>query len=167
MKRLDCFNLIGVLALAVLCCAQWRHDRQVHMEVNQREKAIMELSRKLSEAEQNAKAAADDLTEFKTQFAKSRNDLADSLQKLRLAERQTNQLTLERDQLKAGITNWAAALSIRDERLKEANLEITRLSQELNASVLKFNELVKNYNRAVAQLSGERSDTNSVSPRQP
>jgi len=156
MKRLDYFNLLGVFALAVLCAAQWKHDRQVHMEVNRSEKARLELAAKLTEQEHAARAATADLAQFKEQFNKAHNELAEALQKLRANERQTNQLTLERDQLKTSITNWVAAVATRDNRLKEANSEIQKLGDELNASIRKFNELVTNYNTVVSDLKDLR-----------
>src|SRR2546430_8415838 len=152
MKRLHYINFFGVIVLAVLCAMQWQHDRMLNLDVNRLEKTRLEQATKLAEQEQAAKAAAADLAQFKEQFNKAHNELADALQRLRAAERQTNQLTVERDQLKVSVTSWAAAVTTRDERLKEANAEIRRLSDELNASIRKFNDLATNYNAAVKDL---------------
>ena len=57
--------------------------------------------------------------------------MSDERQKLRMAGRDVRQLTSERDQLKTSVTNWAAAVTVRDERLKEADARFRRLSDEL------------------------------------
>ncbi len=61
-------------------------------------------------------------------------------------ENVNQQLTLERDQLKAAITNWTNAVAVRDERMKEANARIKQLAADLNTSIRKYNELATNRN---------------------
>lgn len=167
MKRLHFFNLFGVVVLVVLCAAQWYRDRRLNLDVNRLEKTRLEQAAKLTEQEQTAKATAADLAQFKEQFDKAHNELADALQKLRATEHLTNQLTVERDQLKTSITNWSAAVTARDERLKEANTEIKQLGDELNASIHKFNELVTNYNAVVTDLKDLRARVPQSPPAQP
>jgi chromosome segregation ATPase len=160
VKQLHYFNFFGVLALAALCVAQWHRDRQLNLEINRLEKTRFEQAARFIEQEHAAKSAVADLARFKELFTKSHDDLADALQKLRTTERLTNQLTLERAQLRTSITNWAAAVATRDERLKEANGKIHRLSDELNASVRKFNELATNYVTVIT----ERNDLLAHAP---
>lgn len=66
---------------------------------------------------------------------------------------------MERDQLKGAITNWANAVALRDERMKEANARIEQLAADLNASIRKYNELVTNYNAVVRTLGGTHGQT--------
>jgi hypothetical protein len=70
-------------------------------------------------------------------------------QRVASTESTNQQLTLERDRLKAAITNWANAVVVRDERMKEANTRIEQLADDLNASIRKYNELATNRNAAV------------------
>ncbi len=157
MKRLDYLNLIGVLALAALCVAQWRRDRQLNLEINQLENVRLQQEAKIVEQERSMHGLDEDLVHFKEQFLKAETATTESGQKLRAAEREIRQLTLERDQLKGSINNWASAVTARDERLTEANAQIRRLADELNASIRKFNELATNYNATVKDLNDLRS----------
>lgn len=157
MKRLHYLNLIGVLVLAAVCIAQWQRDRQLNLEVNRLEKTRLDQAATLAEQEQTVRGLDADLAQFKAQFAKSANELDGLRQQLRAAERDARQLMLERDQLKTSVTNWAAAVAARDERLKEASAQIHRLADELNTSIQKFNELAVNHNAVVSNLNELRA----------
>jgi chromosome segregation ATPase len=166
MKRLHYVNLLGVLALTALCVAQWRHDRRLNLDINRIEKVRLEQGAKLADQEQTISGLNTDLAQFKDQFIKAQTELNETLQKLRAVERQTNQLALERDQLKASVTNWAAAVAIRDERLKQANGEIQGLAAKLDASIKEQNESLKRLaderNDLVAKLNARTKDFNDV-----
>lgn len=153
MKRLHYVNLIGVLALVVLCVAQWRHDRQLNLEINRLEKARLDLEGRLAEQERDARGLNADLVEFKDSLTATQAGLNETQAKLLIAERQLRQLTTERDQLRATLTNWAAAVEVRDKHLEQANNRIRELADELNASVVRFNELATNYNAVVQDLN--------------
>ena len=157
MNRLHYVNLVGVLALALLCMAQWRHDRDLNLEVNRLEKARQDQTVKLTEQEQIVRGLTADLAQFKEQFGKAQTELSDERQKLRMSEHDVRQLSAERDQLKTSVTNWANAVTIRDERLKEAGAQIRRLSDESNASIRRFNELATNHNALVKDLNEVRA----------
>ena len=157
MKRLQYVNLVGVLALAALCVVQWQRDRNLNLEVNRLETARQDQDAKLTEQEQIVRGLNADLAQFKEQFGKAQTELSDARQKLRMFERDVRQLTGERDQLKISVTNWANAVSVRDERLKEAGAQVDRLNDELNASIRKFNELATNHNAVVKDLNDLRA----------
>jgi chromosome segregation ATPase len=157
VKRLHIVNFIGVLALAALCVAQWQHNRRLNLEVNRFEKARIEQAARLTEQEQRARELDSDLTHFKLQFTRAQAGLDDTRKKLQAAERDARQFSAERDQLKTSVTNWAAAVATRDERLKEANVQIRKLADELNASVRKFNELATNHNALVKEVNELRA----------
>ena len=157
MKGIQYVNLLGVLVLAALCIAQWQRDRRMNLEVNRLEKAGIGHRSMLAEQEQLIQGLNTDLAQFKKQMTKVQTDLNETRQKLRASEKEAHQLTAQRDQLKTSITNWVAAVSARDERLKEANKEIGRLADELNGSIKKFNELATNYNATVKDLNDLRA----------
>ena len=73
------------------------------------------------------------------------------------AEGEGRQLASQRDALKASVTNWAGAVASRDERLKEANVRIRQLADDLNASIRKFNDLATNHNAVVKELNELRA----------
>lgn len=159
MKRLHYVNLFGVLALAALCVVQWQGDRQLNLEINRLEKTRLDQAAKLVEQETARRGLHADLAQFKEQFSKMQTELSGTRDKLRNAERTEIQLTTQRDELKASITNWVGAVTARDERLKEASTQMRRLSDELNASIRKFNDLATNHNAAVKELNELRSRT--------
>jgi chromosome segregation ATPase len=157
MNRLHCVNLIGVLALAALCVAQWQRDRRLNLEINRLERQRFDREAGVAKQEQAMRGLNADLAQFKEQFGKSSSELNDVHQKFRAAERDLLQLTRERDQLKSSITNWASAVATRDERLKEASVQTRRLADELNGSIRRFNELASNHNGIVKDLNELRA----------
>jgi chromosome segregation ATPase len=153
MKRLHYVNFFGVIALAVLCVMQWRHDRQLNLEINRLEKVRLDQAGRLAEQERNVRGLDADLTQFKELLTKAQQELNETRAGFQAAERHGRQLTAQRDQLAASVTNWAAAVAIRDERLEQANARIRELADGLNASIEKFNELATNYNAVVKDLN--------------
>jgi ABC-type transporter Mla subunit MlaD len=81
---------------------------------------------------------------------------------LKKLEIENLQLRRERDQLKASITNWSAAVAARDENLRQLNEQLQETSKRLNDSVLKFNELATNYNASVHRFNELATNYNSV-----
>ena len=162
MKRLAWINLFGALALAALCVVQWQRDRRLNLQVNRLEKARMELEEKYSEQQKTAAGLASDLSRFKEQFKEIHDEATETVGKLRKSEQENAQLQTERDQLKASVTNWAAAVTARDERLREVNERLRDTAARLNDSVLKFNELATNYNASVKRFNELATNYNSV-----
>jgi uncharacterized phage infection (PIP) family protein YhgE len=162
MKRLDWINLLGVLALAALCAVQWQRDRRLNLEVNRLEKERIAQQEKISEQEKAAAGISADLARFKEQFKEAHTDANDARKTLRALEQKHDQLALERDQLKASVTNWAAAVTARDESLKQANERLRDTTLRLNESILKFNELASNYNASVQRFNDLATNYNSV-----
>ncbi len=157
--QLKYLNLIGVVALASLCVAQWLHDRRLNLEIKHLDQVCSEQSVKIDDQANQLKGLNEDLDQLKTSLATERTLRSQVEQKLRPAEAANQQLTLERDQLKGAISNWANAVALRDERMKEANARIEELAVDLNTSIRKYNELVTNYNAVVKTLGGTHGQT--------
>lgn len=162
-------NLIGVAALAVLCVFQWKANRRVNLEASAQEKTRLELTSKVEEHEKTIKGQATDLDTFREQLSLATTSLKKAETKLAKAGREIAQLESEREQLKASVTNWAASVSARDERLKEGNGRIKQLGEDLNATVRKFNELaethgklVKNWNDQQEKLAAMKTNSAKV-----
>jgi chromosome segregation ATPase len=147
--RLNYLNLFGVFALAVLCIAQWQRDRGLNLEIGHLDQVRLQEAAKIDEQAGLLKGLNDDLGQLKTSLGNEQSLRSQAEQKVVSTEGANQQLTLERDQLKATITNWANAVALRDERMKEANGRIEQLAADLNASIRKYNELVTNRNAAV------------------
>jgi chromosome segregation ATPase len=157
--RLKYVNLFGVAALAALCVFQWVRDRRLNLEIKRLYQVRIELSAKIDDQSNQIKGLNEDLNQLKPALASERDLRFQTEKKLASAEAAGDQLARERDQLKATISNWANAVSLRDERMKEANARIDQLAADLNASIRKYNELVSNYNAVVKSLGPTRGQT--------
>jgi chromosome segregation ATPase len=151
--QLKYLNLVGVMALAVLCVVQWRRDRRLNLEVNRLDQVRQQQAVKIDDQANTLKGLNEDLSQLKLSLATEQSLRSRTEQRSAAIETTNEQLVAERDQLKAAISNWANAVAVRDERMKEANARIEQLAADLNASIRKYNALVTNYN-AAAKMSG-------------
>jgi chromosome segregation ATPase len=146
-----------VLALAALCIAQWQRDRRLNLELGRLDQVRLQQAAKIDEQASLLKGLNEDLGQLKTSLTNEQSLRSQVEQKVASSESANRQLTLERDQLKAAITNWANAVALRDERMKEANTRIEQLAADLNASIRKYNELATNRNAAVKTSGATRA----------
>ena len=156
-RRLQSLNLCGVLVLAIVCVLQWRRDRALNLEVNRIETTRLEQQGKLAEQEKNLRGLTDDLTLYQEQLGRARVELSESQKKLQETERENQRLSSAGEQLTQSVTNWANAVTERDKRLTEANGRIRELADQLNASILKFNQLATNYEAVIKVLDQARA----------
>ena len=150
-------NLVGVLVLAMLCAVQWVKDRRLNLEIEHLDQVRLDQSAKVDDQANQLRGLNDDLGELKTALATERVLRVQVEEKQQPLEATNRQLTIERDELKGVISNWANAVAVRDEHMKEANARIEQLAADLNASIRKYNGLVTNYNAAVQELDGTHS----------
>jgi chromosome segregation ATPase len=146
--RLKYMNLFGVLALAALCVVQWQRDRRLNLEISRLDQVRLQQAAKIDDQASVLKGLNEDLGQLKNSLATEQSLRSQAEQKLRPLEEANAQVTAERDQLKAALTNWVNAVAVRDERMKEANARIEQLAAQLNTSIAKYNELVTNHNAA-------------------
>ena len=156
-NRLNYLNLFGVLALAALCIAQWQRDRRLNLEIGHLDQIRLQQAAKIDEQASQLKGLNEDLGQLKASLVNEQSLRSQVEQRVASAENANQQLALERDQLKAAITNWTNAVAVRDERMKEANTRIEQLAADLNASIRKYNELATNRNAAVKTSSAPRA----------
>jgi len=157
--QLKYLNLLGVLALAALCLCQWVRDRRLNLELKHLDQIRLEQSAKIDDQANQLTGINEDLVQLKASLANERDLRFKVEQKLETTESANEQLTLDRDHLKGAISNWANAVALRDERMKEASARIQQLADDLNASIRKYNELVTNYNAAAKTLGGVHDRT--------
>ena len=163
MKRaLIWINLMGAAALAVLCVVQWQRDRRLNLEINRLEKEHYAQRQKIAEQEKVASGLNTDLARFKEQFKETHAEATDARAALRKLEQESTQLTVERDQLKVSVTNWARAVAERDESLRDLNGRLGEMATRLNESVLKYNELTTNYNASIRRFNDLATNYNAV-----
>jgi chromosome segregation ATPase len=156
-RRLQFFNLFGVLALTALCVVQWQSNRQLNLEANQLEKTRQAQQQRISEQEEIARDLSEDLIRFKEQVKAQHDDLDEAKKKMHETERAVATLTVERSELRESVTHWTNAVTQRDALVKEANDRILELSTYLNASIQKYNDLATNYNYVVQELNEART----------
>lgn len=158
-------NLIGVLALGVLCVAQWRMDRQLNAEIIRLETIRAEQSAQLAEREKTINGHVADLASLREHITRLTGELKETEGNRRNFERLAGQLAAERDQLQESVKKWSEAVDARDEQMRAANLQIQELAARCNDTVLKFNELATNYNAAVALLNERTAAYNDLATR--
>jgi hypothetical protein len=164
--RLSLLNLIGVLALAVLCVLQWRHDRLLNLTLVHSEQVRSGQETELADQTKKLGGLNEDLSQLKTSLTDEHRQLLQAETKWQTANATNEFLVLERNQLRESLTNWISAVTLRDDQIKQANGRVTRLSLDLNTSIHKFNALVTNYNAVVEDLNALRvhTSTNSAGP---
>jgi chromosome segregation ATPase len=136
-----------------LCIAQWQRDRHLNLELGRLDQLRLQQAAKIDEQAGLLKGLDEDLNQLKTSLTNEQSLRSQVEEKAVSTENANQQLALERGQLKVAITNWANAVALRDERMKEANTRIEQLAADLNASIRKYNELATNRN-AAAKTSG-------------
>ena len=155
MRVLHFINLAGVLALGVLCIAQWQDNRQFNQEINRLEAIRIDHSEKLARQ-------TTDLDSLRSHLTRLTGEVKETEGKLTLSQREASQLGIERDQLKQSVKTWADAVNARDEQIKAANEQIRELGENLNQATTKFNELATNYNGLVTQLNERTAAYNEL-----
>lgn len=161
-RFLHWFNLAGVLALAALCVLQWRANRQLNLDLNAAEQTRQHQALRLDEQTKRLTGGASDLDGFRAQLTRATASLKQAESKLATLEQQVKQLTNERDQLKTSVTNWAAAVAARDAQLKQAGVDLKRLADDRNATVLMFNEVATQQNSLVKELERRSKEHTAV-----
>jgi chromosome segregation ATPase len=162
-RRLQYFNLIGVLALAALCVFQWRMNRRLNLQINRLEKTGISQTAQFNEQSKKLKGTSEDLETFREQLTRANVNLKEQTNKSASNETKIEKLTAERDELKNNLSKWTNAVVERDQRLKENNAQIQKLADDLNNAVKKYNQLATNYNAVVKDLNalrGQSTQTN-------
>lgn len=162
IRWLQWLNLAGVLALAVLCVAQWRANRQVNLELQRLESIRLEQAKKLDERDRTIAGHIRDLETLREHLIRVTGESKEAQAHLTAARREVEQLAVMRDQLKQSVTNWTQAVSARDERIREHQEQIRELAGRLSQTVARYNELTTNYNSAVALLNERAAAYNDL-----
>jgi chromosome segregation ATPase len=153
MRVMQFINLAGVLALAVLCVAQWQDNRQLNQEINRLEAIRLKQVEELDERQKTVIRQASDLESLRTHLTRLTGEAKETEGKLAVAQHDLAQLNSERDQLKQSVKDWAEAVKARDDQLRTANEQIQELAASVNDGASKYNELATNYNALVIKFN--------------
>jgi chromosome segregation ATPase len=163
-RALQWINLVGVLALAALCAVQWRVNRRVNLQVIALEQTGDEQAAQIAERDKTIKSYVADLDEFRQRLKLAESQLTELDDKLRLTVRERDQLVVDRnaliklrDELKASLEKWQAAVAERDAALAKATDQIKALAADRNEAVARFNELAEKYNGIVKDPDKSRA----------
>lgn len=156
-RTLPIVNLLGVLLLSGLCGVQWQANRQVNLEAAALTRIRHEQTARLEEQSRTISGLSSDLDGFRIRLQAASTGAKETEAKLRSLERDVHMLTVERDQLKASLTNWIAAVTARDERLRESAAQIQEVAAGRNAAVARLNDITEKYNALVQDLGEARA----------
>lgn len=156
LRLLQHLNLAGVLALAVLCGFQWQANRRSELHGIRMDAVRMELASRVGDLQRLLTNSVSDVEVFRNQITGSNTEIRELKQQLETSERRKDHLELESVQLRSSLSNWMAAVAIRDERIRDSTDRLNRLASGQREAVAKINELVGQYND-VTRLLNERT----------
>lgn len=135
-------NAVGCLVLLVIVSLQWQQSeqqRKAYRDIQMKEHAANEAK---AEAVTRADALMLDLTELKQSLMETQKnaDAAGLLHQQKLEELSTtkaayDQAAAERETLKKSITEWEAALKLRDQTITEQNTSMIALRKKLDEAI--------------------------------
>jgi chromosome segregation ATPase len=164
-RFLQLLNLLGILALGLLCILQWQSSRRLNLQINDLEQTRLNQNDQLAQQTQSIRGLTADLEDFRARLSKADGALKDTQSQLTSARAAIANLSSQRDQLQANITalkdsleKWTAAVAQRDEALKQAGDQLQKLANDRNDAISKFNDLAARYNNAVNELNTANAD---------
>jgi hypothetical protein len=135
-------NAIGCLVLLVIVVLQWQqseHQREAYRTIQIKEHAANEAK---AEAVTRADALMLDLTELKRSYMETQKtadaaglDYQRKLEELGTTKAAYDQAAAERDALQKRITEWEAALKLRDQTITEQNASMIALRKKLDEAI--------------------------------
>ncbi|MDB5303366.1 MAG: hypothetical protein JWM97_915 [Phycisphaerales bacterium] len=157
IRFLQFFNLVGVVALAVLCGFQWNVNRKANLELITLDGVRQSQASKIVEQAATIKRYAEDIEDLRDRLSRAEASLDETTGKLTAANAEGKKLTAERDELKSSVTTWMAAVAERDAALKQSREQQEKLGKERNEAITKFNDLATKYNGIVKELNDSRA----------
>ncbi len=138
-------NAIGCLVLLVIVVLQWQqseHQREAYRTIQIKEHAANEAK---AEAVTRADALMLDLTELKRSYMETQKtadaaglDYQRKLEELGTTKAAYDQAAAERDALQKRITEWEAALKLRDQTITEQNASMIALRKKLDEAIVQL-----------------------------
>ncbi len=135
-------NAIGCLVLLVIAVLQWQQSeqqREAYRTIQIKEHAANEAR---VEAVTRADALMFDLTELKRSYMETQKtadaaglDYQQKLVELGTTKAAYDQATAERDALQKRLTEWEAALKLRDQTITEQNASMIALRKKLDEAI--------------------------------
>lgn len=171
MKIVGYFNLLGVLALGILCAAQWQVNRNLNLKVISLEKTRARQDQKIAEQDKRIEGDAADLQDLRERLEQSDKSLREAQATVTSLQRDVARATAERDRaladrktlldererVKTILDQYVAAVAQRDGVIKQANIDIQGLVDQRNDAIARFNSLATQYNAMVKEENDARA----------
>ena len=126
------------------------------------ENVRIQNEKQLSDQERRLQGLKADIETFRTQLRETSDRLLEAERKAARDQKQIDQLTAERDQLKESITQWSSAVAARDAELKHVNENLQKSVSERNQAVEEFNKLAEKYNGTMTELNNRTKEFNAL-----
>lgn len=159
-RALQWLNLLGVLALAALCAAQWSTNRRLSLAGIAMEKHSAEQTATIEKRDASIRGYTADLDELRGRLTLAESQSKELDAKLASAVATSKASLAEREQLKASLDSYVVALAGRDSALKSASGQIEQLTLSRYEAIARFNDLAEKYN-ALATRDSPRTTTRS------
>ena len=155
MARLTWINGVGVIALAVLCVAQWADARRVRLELDATLSDRDAIVGELATARQSVEDQASDIDRFRQTI----NDLRTRLETAEAG-------AASGEGMDQALDEWKRAVEERDARLVEYEQTLDQLVADMEERTQAYNSLAEQYNELVAELD-ERTRAYNEAIRRP
>lgn len=141
MAKLTWINGVGVIALAVLCVAQWADSRRIRTELDGALSDRDAIAGELATARQSVEDQASDIDRFRETI----NDLRARLEKAEAG-------AASGEGMDQALDEWKRAVEERDARLAEYEQTLNQLAADMEERTKAYNGLADQYNELVEEL---------------
>jgi septal ring factor EnvC (AmiA/AmiB activator) len=149
-RIISMLNLLGVVALVLLCCVQWQRNSRLENQAVDLQNVQFQQAATIDQQKRTIKDDAIDLSDLRQRLTMSESALQETRE-------EKDRLAIENAQLKKSLQQWTQAVQQRDKVIAHANDLIQMLAKQRNEAVQKFNNLADAYNGLVKRVEADES----------
>lgn len=157
-RTLTWANLFGVAVLAGLCLVQWQANRRLQLEARELRQKAADRSSELTAKKGTLAQQSDALLALREELARCRTNLDQALRQQQTLEAELQAAAGIRDELKASVTNWTAAVAQREDQLLQMGERQRQLVEARDEAIAKHNELAGKYRELVGRWNELQSN---------
>lgn len=148
--------ILSLVLLGGLAVVQWQKNRQLNENLTDVEAVYVNQKRTLTEQEESIGKLKQELAQIQYQFVSGQDEAEATRARLLIAEKEILQITWDRDQLQAALTNSAAIGSEQAKRLQETQTQLATTQQQFTAVKSQLTEAGAGIERLTNQLQAAR-----------
>lgn len=161
MGRRKCFAMnrawsgiliLSLLLLGGLAVVQWQKNSQLNAHLTDVEAVYVNQKKTLTEQEESIGKLKQELAQIQFQFASAQDEAKTARARALIAEQKSLQITWDRDQLQAALTNSVAIGVEQAKRLQETQAQLTATQQRFAAVKSQLTEAGEGIERLTTQL---------------